>query len=78
MQCALWVWLSGLLPHVNKSQKAELSNLTGIFWKRIWDLREEQIQFLRLAEEVKTVRDETEVMEYAFRGEKDIWNGELF
>lgn len=27
MQCALWVWLSGLLPHVNKSQKAELSNL---------------------------------------------------
>ena len=46
--------------------------VTGIFWKRIWDLREEQIQFLRLAEEVKTVRDETEVMEYAFRGEKDM------
>ena len=38
--------------------------VTGIFWKRIWDLREEQIRFIRLAEEVKTVRVETEVMEH--------------
>lgn len=46
--------------------------VTGIFCKRIYDLRKEQIQFVRLAEQVKAVQDETGIMEYEYSGKKDM------
>lgn len=46
--------------------------VAGIFCKRLLDLRKEQIQFVRLAEQVKTVRDETGIMEYEYSEKRDM------
>ncbi len=45
---------------------------TGVFCKRVLDLRREQAEFIRLAEQVRAVGCETERMEYGHGEKKDM------
>lgn len=47
-------------------------SVTGIFCKRVLDLRKEQAEFVRLAEQVKAVGYETERMEYGYSEKRDM------
>lgn len=47
-------------------------SVTGIFCKRILDLRREQVEFVRLAEQVRAVRCETETEKYGYSEKKDM------
>ena len=46
--------------------------VTGIFCKRVLDLRREQAEFVRLAEQVRAVGCETERMEYGHGEKRDM------